>query len=139
MIDTKIYTLEILNKLGENTLVSHLGIEITDIGPDYVSGKMPVDHRTFQPAGLLHGGANVVLAETLGSIAANCCVDNNKQVCVGLEVNANHIRAVRSGYVSGKAEAVHIGKSTQIWEIKIYDEQNRLTCVSRLTLSVIDR
>jgi 1,4-dihydroxy-2-naphthoyl-CoA hydrolase len=139
MIDPQIHTLERLNKSGENTMLTHLGIEIIDVGTNYVSGKMPVDHRTIQPAGLLHGGANVVLAESLGSIAANCYIDTSKQMCVGLEINANHIRAVKSGYVYGKAEPVHIGRSTQIWEIKIHDDQNRLSCVSRLTLSVINR
>ncbi|MBC7475598.1 MAG: hotdog fold thioesterase [Candidatus Sericytochromatia bacterium] len=139
IINTEIHTLESLNKLGENTLVSHLGIEITEIGENFISGKMPVDRRTIQPAGLLHGGASVVLAETLGSIAANCCVDQQKQACVGLEINANHIRGVRSGYVYGRAEAVHIGKKTQIWETKIYDGQKKLTCISRLTIAVIDK
>ncbi len=139
MIDPQIHTLERLNKSGANTMLTHLGIEIIDVGPNHVTGKMPVDHRTIQPAGLLHGGANVVLAESLGSIAANCFIDTEKQMAVGLEINANHIRAVKSGFVYGKAEPVHIGRSTQIWEIKIHDDQQRLSCVSRLTLSVINK
>src|SRR5688500_15533551 len=110
MIDPKIHTLEKLNKRGENTMLTPPVTEIIDVGPNFVAGKMPVDHRTKQPAGLLHGGANVVLAESLGSIAANCLIDTEKQMAVGLEINANHIRAVKSGYVYGKAEAVHIGR-----------------------------
>ena len=139
MIDTNKSTIEILNQRGKNTLVEHLGIEIISVGENFLEGKMPVDHRTVQPLGLLHGGASAVLSETLGSIAANCCVDENKQYCVGLEINANHIRGVKSGYVYGRAEAVHIGRSTQIWETKIYNEEKKLVCVSRLTLSVLNK
>ncbi len=98
---------------------------------------MPVDERTRQPYGILHGGASVVLAETLGSSAGNLCVDTGKQVCVGLEINANHVRAVRSGTVTGTARALHVGRSTQLWEIRIEDEQGRLVCISRLTLAVV--
>lgn len=139
MIDTNKSTIEILNQRGKNTLVEHLGIEIISVGENFLEGKMPVDHRTVQPLGLLHGGASAVLSETLGSIAANCCVDENKQYCVGLEINANHIRGVKSGYVYGRAEVVHIGRSTQIWETKIYNEEKKLVCVSRLTLSVLNK
>lgn len=139
MIDTNKSTIEILNQRGKNTLVEHLGIEIISVGENFLEGKMPVDHRTVQPLGLLHGGASAVLSETLGSIAANCCVDETKQYCVGLEINANHIRGVKSGYVYGRAEAVHIGRSTQIWETKIYNEEKKLVCVSRLTLSVLNK
>ncbi len=139
MINTEIYTLERINKWGENTMMEHLGIIVTEIGPDFIVATMPVDHRTVQPARLLHGGASAVLSETLGSIGANCCVDNEKQYCVGLEINANHIRGVKSGNVTGRAEAIHIGRRTQVWETKIYDEQKKLVCTSRLTLSVIDK
>ncbi len=139
MIDTNLVTIEKLNQLGKDTLVEHLGIEITSVGENFIEGKMPVDLRTIQPEGLLHGGASVVLSETLGSVAANCCIDISKQYCVGLEINANHIRGVREGYVYARAEAIHVGRKTQIWETKIYNEEEKLVCVSRLTLSVVDR
>jgi 1,4-dihydroxy-2-naphthoyl-CoA hydrolase len=132
-------TLEALNRLSPNTIAENLGIEFTEIGPDYLEAKMPVDHRTHQPLGLLHGGASVVLAETLGSVAAMCCVDITKQYCVGLEINANHVRSVRSGFVKGITRPVHIGKKTQVWEIKITSEQNELVCISRITLAVLDK
>jgi 1,4-dihydroxy-2-naphthoyl-CoA hydrolase len=132
-------TLEKLNGWRKNTMVEHLGIELTDFGKDFLCGKMPVDHRTHQPMGLLHGGASVALAETLGSIAANLHVDPKTKACVGLEINANHIRSVRSGYVFGKATAQHIGRQTQVWEIKITDEAGRLVCISRITMAVIDK
>lgn len=117
------------------TMVSHVGIEITERGDDSLTGTMPVDHRTIQPMGLLHGGASVVLAETLGSIAANMCCDDGC-FCVGLEINANHIRSATSGKVTGTARPVHIGRSTQIWEIRIEDDKGRLTCISRITMAV---
>lgn len=120
-------------------MVAHLGIEFTQIGDDFIEAKMPVDHRTHQPAGLLHGGASVALAETLGSVAATCCIDRTKQQCVGLEINANHIKSVRSGYVIGVAKPIHIGKKTQVWEIKITNEQLELVCVSRITIAVLDK
>lgn len=132
-------TLERLNQLSNNTLVGHLGIEIIAIGEDFIEAKMPVDHRTHQPLGMLHGGASVALAETLGSIAATCCVDTNTQYCVGLEINANHIKSVRDGFVYGITRPIHIGKKTQVWEIKITDEKKQLTCISRITMAVIDK
>lgn len=132
-------TLEQLNKLSANTMVEHLGIEFTELGEDFLSGKMPVDKRTHQPLGLLHGGASVALAETLGSMAASFCVDLNTQYCVGLDINANHVKGVRSGWVFGTTRPVHIGKRTHIWEIKITNEQKELVCISRLTIAVIDR
>jgi 1,4-dihydroxy-2-naphthoyl-CoA hydrolase len=128
-----------LNQLSTNTLVSHLGIEFTEIGADYLTAKMPVDHRTHQPFGLLHGGASVALAETLGSVAAHCFIDSQVQYCVGLEINANHIKGVKSGFVFGTTKAIHIGKKTQVWEIKIVNEQNELVCISRITMAVIDK
>jgi len=100
---------------------------------------MPVDHRTIQPFGLLHGGASVALAETLGSVAANLCVDREKKMCVGLEINANHIRPVTNGFVYGTARSIHVGASTQVWEIRIHNEQEKLVCISRLTLAVLDK
>lgn len=132
-------TLDILNGMTANTLMAHLDIEFTDLGSNYVTAKMPVDHRHHQPLGLLHGGASVALAETLGSVAAHACIDNDKQYCVGLEINANHIRAVKSGYVFGTARPMHVGRSTQVWEIKIKNEQDKLICVSRITMSVLDK
>ncbi len=132
-------TLESLNKLSVNTMVSHLGIEFTRIGDDFIEAKMPVDSRTQQPMGLLHGGASVTLAETLGSVAATCCVDNQTQYCVGLDINANHIKSAKSGYVLGVTRPVHIGKRTQVWEIKIRNEKEELICISRITMAVIDK
>jgi 1,4-dihydroxy-2-naphthoyl-CoA hydrolase len=132
-------TLDFLNKFSLNSMISHLGIEYTSIGEDSISAKMPADSRTLQPLGLLHGGASVTLAETLGSMAATCCVDQNTQYCVGLEINANHLKSVRSGYVTGTAKPIHIGKRTQVWEIRIVNEANELICVSRITLAVIDK
>jgi 1,4-dihydroxy-2-naphthoyl-CoA hydrolase len=132
-------TTESLNKLSANTMVSHLGIEITRVGDDFIEARMPVDSRTHQPMGLLHGGASVTLAETLGSIAATCCVDRENQYCVGLEINANHIKSARTGWVTGTTRPVHIGKRTQVWEIRIVNEQNELICISRITMAVIDK
>ncbi len=131
--------LEDLQHLVRQTMVEHLGIEFTDIGDDYLKAKMPVDHRTIQPDRLLHGGASVALAETIGSVAANLCVDRSRKVCVGLEINANHMRPVRNGFVYGTVRPLHLGRSTQIWEIHIMDERQKLVCVSRLTMAVIGR
>ena len=132
-------SLPALNALAKDTLIEHLAIEITAIGDDFITAKMPVDRRTVQPFGLLHGGASVVLAETLGSIAAMLCVNSAEKVCVGLEVNANHVRAARSGSVVGTVRPVHVGNSTQIWQTHIVDEKERLVCISRLTVAVLDR
>ncbi len=119
-------------------MADHLGIEIEEAGDDYLIGKMPVDERTRQPYGLLHGGASCVLAETLGSVAATLCIDMERQIAVGIEINANHIRSVSSGFVFGKVTTVHIGRSTQVWDIRITDDQQQLVCVSRLTLAIKD-
>ena len=127
-----------LNRLARNTAMEPLGIVFTEIGPDYVRGTMPVDARTHQPYGLLHGGASVLLAETLGSSAGNLCCSEGR-ICVGIEINANHVRGVRSGTVTGTARPIHVGVSTQVWEIRIEDERHRLVCVSRITLAVIAR
>lgn len=119
-------------------LAHHLGIELTEVGADYLRGTMPVDARTRQPFGLLHGGASVALAETLGSVAANFCVDTTRFYCVGQEINANHVRSARSGRVTGTARAIHLGGRSHVWDIRIVDDAGRLTCVSRLTMSVIE-
>ena len=132
-------TLDIINQMSKNTLVEHLGIEIIEMGTDYLIGKMPVDHRTHQPLGMLHGGASVVLAETLGSIAATLTLDQQKQYCVGLDINANHIKSVKNGFVYGKTIPIHVGKKTQVWEIKITNEVEELICISRITMAVLDR
>ncbi|WP_347158635.1 hotdog fold thioesterase [Pontibacter chitinilyticus] len=133
------FTFQQLNEWRKHTMVEHLGIEFTEIGADYLCGKMPVDHRTHQPMGLLHGGASVALAETLASIGAAMQVDLTKKACVGLEINANHLRSVQSGWVWGRAQALHIGRSTQVWETKITTEAGDLVCVSRMTVAVIDK
>ena len=126
-----------LNALSENTLIAHLGIEYTQIGDDFIEATMPVDSRTKQPFGLLHGGASAVLAETLGSVAANLAV-GKESVCVGQEINASHLRSVKGGIVTGIAKAVRIGRSAQVWQIEISNKQQQLICLSRLTVAVID-
>ena len=131
-------TLERLNKTSHKTLLEQLGIIFTAIGDDFIEAKMPVDARTHQPMGLLHGGASVALAETLGSVAATLCVDSTKQYCVGLEINANHLKGVRDGTVTGVAKPIHVGKKTQVWEIRITNDDNALICISRITLAVLD-
>jgi 1,4-dihydroxy-2-naphthoyl-CoA hydrolase len=132
-------SVESLNRDCANCVIGRLGIEITELGEDFVRGTMPVDERTKQPFGLLHGGSSVVLAETLASWAANLCLeDPGKQQAVGVEINANHIRAVRSGLVTGTARPVHVGRATQVWDVRVEDEQGRLVCVSRLTVAIRD-
>ncbi len=132
-------TVDQLQEMSKNTLIEHLGIEYLEIGDDYLKAKMPVDHRTKQPAGLLHGGASVALAETLGSMAAALCVNREKKKIVGLEINANHVRPATHGWVTGITRPIHIGNTTHIWEIKIYNEQDKLVCVSRLTVAILDK
>ena len=131
-------TLASISARNAASMVEHLGIEFTSVTDNSLSAKMPVDQRTKQPFGLLHGGANVVLAETLGSVAGNLVVPEDKMV-VGVEINANHLRAVREGYVIGTTTPVHLGRSTQVWDIKIEDADGKLSCVSRLTLAVVPR
>lgn len=127
-----------IQQFSENTMVTHLGIEITEMGDDFLAGTMPVDERTVQPAGILHGGASVVLAETLGSIASSLQVDMQKNTVVGLEINANHLRSVpKGGWVEGRATAIHLGRKTHVWEIRITNPEGKLTCISRLTMAVI--
>lgn len=131
-------TVEKLNARSADTLVTHIGIEYTAIGDNYIKARMPVDPRTVQPARILHGGASVVLAETLGSVAAYLCIDPTRKMAVGIEINANHVRSVRDGYVTGTVKPLHIGHSTQIWQIHIRDDQERLVCISRITMAVLD-
>lgn len=132
----KPYTLENFNAWYPNTLVEHIGIQLTEIGPDYLRGTMPVDKRTHQPQGLLHGGASVVLAETLGSVAANMAVDTQTHFCVGQEINANHIRGIRSGIVTGTARPYYIGRTSHVWGIEIVNPEGELVCVSRITMAI---
>ena len=133
------FSVAIANQRSQNTMVTHLGIEFIEVGDDYLVAKMPVDQRTKQPIGIMHGGASCVLAETVGSIAANYCLDLTKQYCVGLDINTNHIRSVREGFVHATARPYHIGRSTQVWSIEIKDEQGKLVSVNRLTMAVMDR
>jgi len=132
------FTLDDLAPYCRNTLVEHLGIRVTEIGPDFIKGTLPVDQRTHQTMGILHGGAAVALAETLGSIAGTMCLDMTRRVCVGQEINANHLRPVTSGFVTGTARPIHLGARSQVWQIEIQDERERLICISRLTLAVIE-
>jgi 1,4-dihydroxy-2-naphthoyl-CoA hydrolase len=126
-----------INRREAKSLVQHLGITVVEIGADFVTSSMPVDERTLQPHGRLHGGASVALAESVGSLAANLTLDPLKEIAVGLEINANHVRPVKSGIVYGTARPEAIGRTTQIWSIRIVDEQQRLVCISRLTMAVI--
>jgi 1,4-dihydroxy-2-naphthoyl-CoA hydrolase len=132
-------TLERLNARTADSMPGYLGIEFVEIGEDYLKARMPVDRRTLQPMGILHGGASVALAETLGSVGALLCLDSDRKMPVGMEINANHIRPVLSGYVNGTATPVHLGSKTQVWEIRITNEQDKLVCISRITLAVLDR
>ncbi len=132
-------SLEQIAAVSRNTMMEMLGIRVTDIGEDYVRGTMPVDARTHQPYGLLHGGASVALAETLGSFAGMLTLDPAAEAAVGLDINANHVRGVKSGTVTGTARPLHLGRSTQVWEVRIEDEQGKLVCISRLTLALVPR
>jgi 1,4-dihydroxy-2-naphthoyl-CoA hydrolase len=133
------YTPQEINFILKDTMISHLGIEILEIGEDCLTVRMPVDNRTCQPMGILHGGASVALAETIGSCGANLVIDRDEYYCVGLEINANHIRSVSSGNVTGTARPLHLGKSTQVWEMLIRDEEGNLVCVSRMTNAVLKK
>jgi 1,4-dihydroxy-2-naphthoyl-CoA hydrolase len=132
-------TIEQLNALRANTMIETLDIRLTEIGADFLRGTMPVDARTHQPYGLLHGGASVALAETLGSMAAMLCTNPAVEATVGLDINANHLRAVTSGLVTGTARPFHVGRSTQVWEIRIEDAAGKLVCISRLTMAVVPK
>ena len=138
MFDPSI-TLQSLNKMSKGCMLEHIGIEFTEIGEDFIKARMPVDNRTHQPYGLLHGGASVTLAETLGSVAAHFVVNNDLYYTVGQEINANHIRSVKSGYVYGTAKAIHLGKKSHVWGIEITDEQEKLVCISRITMAIIEK
>ncbi len=135
----KSLSVEKLEHLGRGTMGEHLGIRWTEVGDNLIRATMPVDHRTRQPYGLLHGGASCVLAETIGSVASAMVVDHEKFLCVGLEINANHIRSAREGFVTGTATPFHLGSSTHVWDIRITDEKEKLVCVSRLTVAIIPR
>ena len=128
-----------VNQFSSNTLVSHIGIQITAAGDDYLEGTMPVDERTFQPARLLHGGASCVLAETLGSIAANLCIDSSESMAVGQHIEATHIKSATKGHVRGKAKALHVGKSSQTWRIEIYNDDNKLICDSKIIMAIVKK
>ena len=125
--------------LGPDTMAGHLGMEWVAIGEDYLQMKMPVDHRTKQPYGLLHGGASCALAETVGSVASSLVIDPARFICVGLDINANHVRSARAGYVTATAIPLHIGASTHVWDIKIVDEREKLICISRLTVAILKK
>ncbi|WP_205510908.1 hotdog fold thioesterase [Longitalea arenae] len=126
-------------QLGKGTMSEHIGLAFTELGADYIKAQMPVDARTRQPYGLLHGGASCVLAETLGSVASAMVIDPERFICVGLEINANHVRGVREGLVIGIARPLHIGSSTHVWDIKIHDEREKLVCISRLTVAILKK
>jgi 1,4-dihydroxy-2-naphthoyl-CoA hydrolase len=132
-------TPEFLTERGSRTLPGHLGIRVTEIGPDYLRATMPVGAHTHQPFGVLHGGASVALAETAGSMAAMLCVDSEQFMCLGQEINANHLRAISSGTVTATARPYHLGARSQVWSIEIRDESERLVCISRLTVAVVER
>jgi 1,4-dihydroxy-2-naphthoyl-CoA hydrolase len=125
--------------LGANTMGEYLGMEWVAVGDDFIKLRMPVDNRTTQPYGLLHGGASCALAETIGSVASHFIIDADKFICVGLEINANHIRGVKNGYVIATCTPLHIGTSTHVWDIKIHDEREKLVCVSRLTVAILSK
>lgn len=131
--------LDKVNEFNKNTLVEHLNIEVTEATEDSLIGTMPVDNTTHQPFGVLHGGASCVLAESLGSIASNLCLDNSKYYAVGLEINANHVRPVTKGKVKGIAKNIHLGRTTHIWDIQILNEDDKLVCISRLTMAIMER
>lgn len=133
----KEFSLQKLQAMSAGTMGEHIGIVFTGIGDNYLKATMPVDERTRQPYGLLHGGASVALAETLGSVASSLVIDTSVFICVGIEINANHIRSARQGVVTGIATPLHLGSSTHVWDIKIHDERERLVCVSRLTVAIL--
>lgn len=134
---TKDISIAYLQSMSKGSMAEHLGMCFSEIGDSYLKATMPVDHRTKQPYGLLHGGASVALAETLGSVASALVIDPSASLCVGLEINANHIRSVKEGFVTGTATPIHLGSSTHVWEIKIHDEKGKLICISRLTVAIL--
>ncbi|MEC7840066.1 MAG: hotdog fold thioesterase [Chlamydiota bacterium] len=130
-------TIEEINTFNKGTMVEHLGIEFTEISENSLTATMPVDHRTLQPYGIMHGGASAALAETVGSIASNFCVDQNTHYCVGLDINTSHLKMAKNGFVTGVAKPIHIGRTTHVWEVRIYDEAKALISQSRLTMMVL--
>jgi len=132
-------TLDELNLLSDKTMAAVLDIRFVEIGDDFLQATMPVNDNTRQPYGLLHGGASAALAETVGSVAASLCIDRKKQICVGLDINCNHIRGKKNGLVTATAKPLHIGATTHVWEIKITDEQEKLVCISRLTMAILKK
>ena len=139
MIWSREYTVEEINGRPKGHIGDLLGIEFTEIAPDSVSARMPVNEKTHQPYGILHGGASVVLAESLGSVASNMVINSDKYIGVGLEVNANHLRPVKSGFVTGICTPIHIGGKTHVWDIKLYDDRGKMNCISRLTVAIIPK
>jgi 1,4-dihydroxy-2-naphthoyl-CoA hydrolase len=139
MIWSRGYTIEELNDRPKAHIGALLGIEFMEIGEDFISARMPVDERTHQPYGILHGGASVVLAETIGSVASGMVITSDKMMGVGLEINANHLRPVRSGFVTGICTPIHIGGKTHVWDIKIYNDRGKMNCISRLTVAIIPK
>jgi len=131
--------IESLKTFGKGTMTEHLGIEWVELGENFFKAKMPVDHRTLQPLGLLHGGASCVLAETLGSVASHLVIDPSEFYCVGIEINANHIRSAKEGFVYGACSPLHIGSSTHVWDIRITNEEGKLICISRLTVAIMKK
>ena len=132
------YALEEIHQRGRGTMLEYVDIRITEVGDGYLKGTMPVDHRTMQPMGILHGGASVVMAESLGSLAASLVIDPERNYCVGIDINANHIRAVKApAIVTGIAKPIHLGSTTQVWSIEIFNESGKLVCVSRLTMAIL--
>lgn len=132
-------TIDKLNELSKGTMAEVLDVSFVEVGDDYLKASMPVTEKVKQPYGLLHGGASAALAETVGSVAASMCIDNQSQVCVGLEINCNHIRGKKSGVVTATAQPYHIGATTHVWEIKIHDERGKLVCISRLTMAILKK
>lgn len=139
MIWSRDYTVEELNGRPKGHIGELIGIEFTEITEDSISARMPVNEKTHQPYGILHGGASVVLAESLGSVASNMIVNSDKYIGVGLEVNANHLRPVKSGFVTGICKPIHIGGKTHVWDIRLYDDRGKMNCVSRLTVAIIPK
>ncbi len=131
--------IEELNLQSKNSMAEFLEIKFTEAGTNYLRASMPVNHKTHQPKGLLHGGASAALAETVGSVASSLCIDPEKQICVGMEINCNHLGGIKHGIVTATAEALHMGKRTHVWDIKIRDENDKLICVSRLTVAVFKK
>ena len=132
-------SIENLGEVDKNTMDGYIGIEWTELGDNFLKARMPVDHRTKQPYGLLHGGASCVLAETIGSVASAMVIDRSRFQCVGLEINANHVHSATAGFVTGIATPLHLGKSTHVWDIKIYNDNEKMVCVSRLTVAIIEK